>query len=72
GVGVATRQAQANLQAEDSLMENAIASRERVSGVNLEEEAAELVRLQQAYQAAAQLVAITDTLFQTLLSATRR
>ncbi|MBV1930002.1 MAG: flagellar hook-associated protein FlgK, partial [Gammaproteobacteria bacterium] len=72
GVGVATRQAQANLQAEDSLMENAIAARERVSGVNLEQEAAELVRLQQAYQAAAQLVAITDTLFQTLLGATRR
>ncbi|MBV1928473.1 MAG: flagellar hook-associated protein FlgK [Gammaproteobacteria bacterium] len=72
GVGVATRQAQANLQAEDSLMNSAIAARERVSGVNLEQEAAELVRLQQAYQAAAQLVAITDTLFQTLLGATRR
>jgi len=72
GVGVATRQAQANLQAEDSLMDNAVAARERVSGVNLEQEAAELVRLQQAYQAAAQLVAIADTLFQTLLGATRR
>ena len=72
GVGVATRQAQANLQAEDSLMNSAVAARERVSGVNLEQEAAELVRLQQAYQAAAQLVAITDTLFQTLLGATRR
>ena len=72
GVGVATRQAQANLQAEDSLMDNAIATRERISGVNLEQEAAELVRLQQAYQAAAQLVAITDTLFQTLLRATAR
>jgi len=72
GVGVSTRQAQANLQAEDSLMDSAVAARERVSGVNLEQEAAELVRLQQAYQAAAQLVAITDTLFQTLLNATRR
>ncbi|MBQ0720115.1 MAG: flagellar hook-associated protein FlgK [Gammaproteobacteria bacterium] len=72
GVGVATRQAQANLQAEDSLMDNAIATRERISGVNLEQEAAELVRLQQAYQAAAQLVSITDTLFQTLLRATAR
>ena len=72
GVGVATRQAQANLQAEDSLMDNAVAARERVSGVNLEQEAAELVRLQQAYQAAAQLVAIADTLFQTLIGATRR
>ncbi|PCJ35229.1 MAG: flagellar hook-associated protein FlgK [Cellvibrionales bacterium] len=72
GVGVSTRQARANLQAEDSLMDSAVAARERVSGVNLEQEAAELVRLQQAYQAAAQLVAITDTLFQTLLNATRR
>jgi flagellar hook-associated protein 1 FlgK len=71
-VGVATRQAQANLQAEDSLMNNAVAAREGISGVNLEQEAAELVRLQQAYQAAAQLVAIADTLFQTLLGATRR
>ena len=71
-VGVATRQAQANLQAENGLMDNAVAARERVSGVNLEQEAAELVRLQQAYQAAAQLVAIADTLFQTLLGATRR
>ena len=72
GVGVATRRAMANLQAEGSLMDSAIATRERVSGVNLEQEAAELVRLQQAYQAAAQLVAITDTLFQTLINATRR
>ncbi len=72
GVGVATRQARANLQAENSLMNSAVAARERVSGVNLEQEAAELVRLQQAYQAAAQLVAITDTLFQTLIGATRR
>ena len=72
GVGVATRQGKANLQAEDSLMDSAVAARERVSGVNLEQEAAELVRLQQAYQAAAQLVAITDTLFQTLLNATAR
>ncbi|MEZ0149501.1 MAG: flagellar hook-associated protein FlgK [Candidatus Reddybacter sp.] len=72
GVGVATRQAKANLQAEDSLMDSAVAARERVSGVNLEQEAAELVRLQQAYQAAAQLVSITDTLFQTLLRATAR
>lgn len=72
GIGVATRQARANLQAESSLMDNAIATRDSISGVNLEQEAAELVRLQQAYQAAAQLVAITDTLFQTLLGATRR
>jgi len=42
------------------------------SGVNLDEEAANLVRYQQAYQAVAQVVAVTSTLFDTLLSATRR
>ena len=49
-----------------------MAERESVSGVNLEEEAADLLRYQQAYQAAAQIIATADTMFQTLLSAVRR
>jgi len=40
--------------------------------VNLDEEAANLIRYQQAYQAAAQVIAVADEVFQTLLSATRR
>ncbi len=48
------------------------AERESVSGVNLEEEAADLLRYQQAYQAAAQIIATADAMFQTLLSAVRR
>jgi flagellar hook-associated protein 1 FlgK len=43
-----------------------------VSGVNLDEEAANLVRLQQAYQAAAQVVRVADSLFDTLLGAIGR
>ena len=31
-----------------------------------------MIRLQQAYQAAAQIIATADTLFQTLLGAVRR
>jgi flagellar hook-associated protein 1 FlgK len=40
--------------------------------VNLDEEAANLLRYQQAYQAAAQVIAVTNTLFDTLLGAVRR
>jgi len=40
--------------------------------VNLDEEAANLIKYQQAYQAAAQVIRIADTLFQTILSATSR
>ena len=42
------------------------------SGVNLDEEATKLLQFQQSYQAAAQLITVADTLFQTLLSAVRR
>lgn len=48
------------------------AERDAVSGVNLDEEAANLVRYQQAYQAAAQVIATASSLFDTLLAATRR
>ena len=43
-----------------------------VSGVNLDEEAANLLRYQQAYLAAAQMIRVADTMFQTVLAATER
>ena len=46
--------------------------RDAISGVNLDEEAANLVRYQQAYQAAAQVIATASSLFDTLLAATRK
>ena len=48
-----------------------IASKEAVSGVNLDEEAANLIRFQQAYQAASQVVLTSRTIFDTLLGAFR-
>jgi len=71
-VGVQTRQADANSRTETALLEGAVARREGVSGVNLDEEAANLIRFQQAFQAAAQVIAVADEVFQTLLDATRR
>jgi flagellar hook-associated protein 1 FlgK len=52
--------------------EQDIAAQQSVSGVNLDEEAANLILLQQAYQAAAQLIAVAQQMFDSLLDATRR
>ena len=41
---------------------------ESVRGVNLDEEAADMLRFEQLYQAAAQVMQVTDRLFQTLLN----
>lgn len=49
--------------------ENALQS---VAGVNLDEEAANLVRFQQAYSASAQLITAYQTIFDSLISAVRR
>lgn len=71
-LGTRTRQADLGNEAQSALLEQSIAAKASVSGVNLDEEAANLVRFQQAYQAAAQLITVADTLFQTLLGAVRR
>ena len=71
-VGSAARQADYSAQAQQVIHDQAQAARDAVSGVNLDEEAADLMRLQQAYQAASQIIATADTLFQSLLAATRR
>ncbi|WP_077341422.1 flagellar hook-associated protein FlgK [Pseudocolwellia agarivorans] len=41
------------------------------SGVNLDEEAANLLKFQQAYQASSQIISIANTIFDTLLQAVR-
>ena len=71
-VGSSARQAEYAAGAQAVLHEQALAARDSISGVNLDEEAANMIRLQQAYQAAAQIIATADTLFQTLLGAVRR
>jgi len=67
-----TQQAEIRLEAQSSITQQSVAELEAVSGVNLDEEAANMVRFQQAYQAAAQMLGVADNLFQTLLGAVRR
>ncbi|VAW82040.1 Flagellar hook-associated protein FlgK, partial [hydrothermal vent metagenome] len=71
-LGSQTRSAQITAEAQASLQTQAQASRDSISGVNLDEEAANLLRFQQAYQAIAQVISAADTTFQTLLSAIGR
>jgi len=71
-VGGEARHADLTLEAQSAINEQVNAERESTSGVNLDEEAADLMRFQQAYQAAAQVIATADTLFQSLLGAVRR
>jgi flagellar hook-associated protein 1 len=68
-VGTSTAQAQTGLDAQTALLNQSIASQQNVSGVNLDEEAANLVRYQQSYQAAAQVISIAGTLFDSVLAA---
>ncbi|MFW6340534.1 MAG: flagellar hook-associated protein FlgK [Wenzhouxiangella sp.] len=70
-VGSATASANTALEAQQGLLAQSQAARESVSGVNLEEEAANLVRFQQAYEANAQVIRVADTVFQTLINAVR-
>jgi len=70
-VGAAARSAEYSLQAQQVITDQAQAARDSISGVNLDEEAADMLRLQQAYQAASQLISTADTMFQTILGAVR-
>jgi flagellar hook-associated protein 1 FlgK len=59
---------EATSTAQTTTLNQTIASQQSVSGVNLDEEAANLLRYQQAYQAAGKAMQIASTLFDTLLS----
>jgi len=71
-VGTQTHQSGANSAVHEQLLNQAENAKLAVSGVNLDEEAADLVRFQQAYSAAAQVISTANTLFDTLLGAVRR
>jgi flagellar hook-associated protein 1 FlgK len=71
-VAVDTRSARANADTETSLLQSVTGRRDGITGVNLEEEAANLIRYQQAYQAAAQIITTANDVFDTLLRATSR
>lgn len=60
-------EADLNIKTYDSLTKLAISAQQNVSGVNLDEEAVNLIRFQQAYQAAARAMQVASGLFDDLL-----
>ena len=72
GMGNAARQIEISGQAQQSLTEHAQQTQQSLSGVNLDEEAANLIRYQQAYQASGKMIEIASRLFDTLLGVAGR
>ncbi|MBK9220261.1 MAG: flagellar hook-associated protein FlgK [Pseudomonadota bacterium] len=67
-IGTMAHTASVNQTAQDTLLSEARAKQQSVSGVNLDEEAANLMRYQQAYQASAKALTIASQLFSEILS----
>ena len=67
-IGNKTREVQVTAQASESVLTQATETQQDLSGVNLDEEATNLLKYQQAYQASGKVMQIASTLFDTLLS----
>ena len=70
-VGDKTAQARNSQAAAEALYSQTLQLKESLSGVSLDEEAANLVRFQQSYAASAKIIATSQTVFDTLLQAVR-
>ena len=66
-LGNVARQAAIAQSALTVVYDQAVTARDQVSGVSLDEEAADLVRYQQAYQAAAKILQVASQLFDSVL-----
>ena len=68
GIGSKTREMQVTSAAQETLVQQSVAAQQSLSGVNLDEEAANLIRYQQQYQACGKMIEIAAKLFDTLLA----
>jgi flagellar hook-associated protein 1 len=69
GIGSQAQQINTAQTAQTAVNTQAVANQQSISGVNLDEEAANLLQWQQAYQASAKALQIGSSLFQSLLTA---
>ena len=67
---IATRTHQADIaqQTQQGLLDQVTSNFQSVSGVNLDEEAANLVKYQQSYRAASQIITVSNTIFDSLIN----
>ncbi len=67
-VGTYTHSSEVDLRAQQALNDQALQNRDSLSGVNLDEEASDLLRFQQAYQASSKVITVANEMFSTLLN----
>ena len=70
-IGSQTKAAEVRVDSATAIYQQAYDRVQSESGVNLDEEAANLLRFQQSYQAAARIMSTAQTIFDTLLSSVR-
>jgi len=70
-VGTLTAQARLDGEATTAILKQATDYRDSLSGVNLDEEAANLIKFEQYYNASAQIIQVARSLFDTLISSLR-
>ncbi|SDS67030.1 flagellar hook-associated protein 1 FlgK [Halopseudomonas xinjiangensis] len=70
-VGTQTAQARAESEASGAVLKQAVNNRDSVSAVNLDEEAANLIKFEQYYNASAQVIQVARSMFDTLISSMR-
>lgn len=71
-IGVRVQSAKSASAISGAIAEDAQTSRSNSAGVNLDEEAARLIQYQQSYQAAAKILQVAQSIFDTLLQAAGR
>ena len=67
-IGTMSRAASDSLSFDDNLLSEIKNRRESISGVSLEEEAANLIKFQRSFEAGARMIKVTDELLQTILN----
>ncbi len=70
-IGVRVQSAKSAAELSTAVADDAESSRSSKSGVNLDEEAARLIQYQQSYQAAAKMLQVAQSIFDTLLQTAR-
>ena len=70
-VGAVNSLAKISEEALEVVYEDAVTLESSISGVSLDDEAADLIRFQQSFQAAAQVIKVSSTIFDSILSASR-
>ena len=68
-IGVLTQQAQNNASAQQTVNQESTTARSNATGVNLDQQAADMLRYQQAYQAMAQVISMSNQMFTSLIQA---